>query len=152
MSQCKVECAFPMVISSEFRMRRHRDGDYHEDAPHFTRTTILWSWRKGSLLTGIEVMIRASTKFRPKILCGSHVKSTIGTEIKRSSNRKTLLQHQIQGGIFSDHDRILRMISYFETFSCQSKYKIFDWLYSYLIPRLLEMFVIFKGSCSGLKI
>ena len=31
----KVECAFPMVISSEFRMGRHRDGNHQEDAPHF---------------------------------------------------------------------------------------------------------------------
>ena len=33
---CKVQCAFPMVISPEFRMRQHRDGDHQEGAPHFT--------------------------------------------------------------------------------------------------------------------
>ena len=33
---CKVQCAFPMVISSEFRMRQHWDGDHQKDAPHFT--------------------------------------------------------------------------------------------------------------------
>ena len=26
---------FPLVISSEFRMRQYRDDDHHEDAPHF---------------------------------------------------------------------------------------------------------------------
>ena len=33
---CKVQCAFPMVISSEFRMRQHWNGDHHKDAHHFT--------------------------------------------------------------------------------------------------------------------
>ena len=32
----KVGCIFPLVISSEFRMRQNRDGDHREDAPHFT--------------------------------------------------------------------------------------------------------------------
>ena len=31
----KVGCIFPMVISSEFRMRQHRDDDHRDDAPHF---------------------------------------------------------------------------------------------------------------------
>ena len=31
----KVGCAFPMVISSDFRMGKHRDDDHEEDAPHF---------------------------------------------------------------------------------------------------------------------
>ena len=31
----KVACVFPMVISSEFRMRQCRDDDHREDAPHF---------------------------------------------------------------------------------------------------------------------
>ena len=30
----KVGCAFPMVISSDFRMGKHRDGDHEEDAPY----------------------------------------------------------------------------------------------------------------------
>ena len=30
----KVECVFPMVISSDFRVGQHRDDDYQEDAPH----------------------------------------------------------------------------------------------------------------------
>ena len=34
-SNAKVGCVFPMVISSEFRMRQHRDDDHREDAPHF---------------------------------------------------------------------------------------------------------------------
>ena len=32
----KVGCIFRTVISSEFRMERHRDGGHREDAPHFT--------------------------------------------------------------------------------------------------------------------
>ena len=36
----KVECVFPMVILSEFRMRKCRDDDHKEDAPHFTFTLI----------------------------------------------------------------------------------------------------------------
>ena len=35
-SNAKVECVFPMVISSEFRMRQHRDHDHREDTSHFT--------------------------------------------------------------------------------------------------------------------
>ena len=31
----KVEYVFPMVISTESRMRQHRDDDHQEDAPHF---------------------------------------------------------------------------------------------------------------------
>ena len=31
-----VECIFPMVISSEFRMRQHGDDDHREDTTHFT--------------------------------------------------------------------------------------------------------------------
>ena len=34
-SQNKVECIFPMVISSDFCMRKYRDDDLREDAPHF---------------------------------------------------------------------------------------------------------------------
>ena len=34
--QYKVECVFPMVISSEFSMRQHRNENHQEDAPHFT--------------------------------------------------------------------------------------------------------------------
>ena len=30
----KVGCDFPMVISSEFRMRQYRDDDHREDTPH----------------------------------------------------------------------------------------------------------------------
>ena len=36
----KVECAFSMVITSEFRMGRHRD-DHQEDAPHYSRSLII---------------------------------------------------------------------------------------------------------------
>ena len=32
---CKVGCAFPMVISSDFRMRKHTNDDHKEDAPYF---------------------------------------------------------------------------------------------------------------------
>ena len=32
----KVECVFPMVISSDFRTRQHRDDDHLEHASHFT--------------------------------------------------------------------------------------------------------------------
>ena len=32
----KVRCAFPMVISSEFRMGQYIDDDHREDASHFT--------------------------------------------------------------------------------------------------------------------
>ena len=32
----KVGCVFPMVISSDFRMGKHRDHDREEDAPNFT--------------------------------------------------------------------------------------------------------------------
>ena len=35
---CKVGRAFPVVISSEFRMEQYRDDDHREDAPHFTLT------------------------------------------------------------------------------------------------------------------
>ena len=31
----KAGCVFTMVIWSEFRMRKYRDGDHREDAPHF---------------------------------------------------------------------------------------------------------------------
>ena len=31
----KVPCAFPMVISSDFRVGQHRDDDHEEDAPYF---------------------------------------------------------------------------------------------------------------------
>ena len=33
--QAKVGCAFPMVISSKFRMRQYIDGDHREEAPQF---------------------------------------------------------------------------------------------------------------------
>ena len=32
----KAWCAFPMVISSDFRIGHHRDDDHQADAPHFT--------------------------------------------------------------------------------------------------------------------
>ena len=32
----KVECIFPIVISSEFRIGQYRDDDHREDAPLFT--------------------------------------------------------------------------------------------------------------------
>ena len=32
----KVECVLPMVISTEFRMRQHRNDGHQEDAPHFS--------------------------------------------------------------------------------------------------------------------
>jgi len=31
----KLGCVFPMVISSDFRMGKHRDDDHEEDAPYF---------------------------------------------------------------------------------------------------------------------
>ena len=31
----KVGCVFPMIISSDFYMERHRDDDYKEYTPHF---------------------------------------------------------------------------------------------------------------------
>ena len=34
----KVKCAFLMIISSDFRMGKHRDDDHGEDAPYFTRS------------------------------------------------------------------------------------------------------------------
>ena len=34
-SQNKVGCIFPMVLSLDFRMRRYTDDDLREDAPHF---------------------------------------------------------------------------------------------------------------------
>ena len=34
----KVGSAFPMVISSDLRMGKHRDDDHEEDAPYFTRS------------------------------------------------------------------------------------------------------------------
>ena len=33
----KVGCAFPMVILSDFRMKKHKDDDHEEDAPYFRR-------------------------------------------------------------------------------------------------------------------
>ena len=36
----KVECVIPVVVSSEFRFRQHRDDDYQEDAPHFGNDTL----------------------------------------------------------------------------------------------------------------
>ena len=40
----KVPCAFPMVISSDFRVGQHRDDDHEEDAPYFKKIfkIILW--------------------------------------------------------------------------------------------------------------
>ena len=35
----KVECTFPMVISSDFRMEQHTDDDHHVDALHFLKVT-----------------------------------------------------------------------------------------------------------------
>ena len=32
--ETKVGCAFPMVISSDFRKGKHRDDDHEEDAPY----------------------------------------------------------------------------------------------------------------------
>ena len=46
----KVGSVFPMVISSEFRMRQYIDDDHREDAPHFTvmvtvmLVTNIWGW------------------------------------------------------------------------------------------------------------
>ena len=31
----KVECVFPMVIWSKFRMGQYKDNDHREDTPHF---------------------------------------------------------------------------------------------------------------------
>ena len=41
----KVGCAVPMVISSNFRMVKHRDDDYEEDAPCFT-FQYMFSWNQ----------------------------------------------------------------------------------------------------------
>ena len=35
MNSDKLGCAFPMVISSDFRVGQHRDDDHEEDAPYF---------------------------------------------------------------------------------------------------------------------
>ena len=35
----KVGCAFPMAISSDSRMKQHRDDGHQEDATHFTSFT-----------------------------------------------------------------------------------------------------------------
>ena len=40
-STFKVGCV-EMVIWSELRMRKYRDGDYPEDAPHFTSKNLTW--------------------------------------------------------------------------------------------------------------
>ena len=36
----KVECVYPMIISSEFRMKQYGDDDLREDAPYFK----IWKW------------------------------------------------------------------------------------------------------------
>ena len=38
---CKVECIFPMVILSEFRMRQNKDDGHREDAPHFIKLQLV---------------------------------------------------------------------------------------------------------------
>ena len=35
--EIKVECIFPVVISSEFRMRQHMAGDHQKYAHHFIK-------------------------------------------------------------------------------------------------------------------
>ena len=40
--QIKVGCVFPLAISSEFRLRQYRDGDYRENALHFINFNGLW--------------------------------------------------------------------------------------------------------------
>ena len=37
MNSDKLGCAFPMVISSDFRVGQHRDDDHEEDAPYFSK-------------------------------------------------------------------------------------------------------------------
>ena len=36
-----MECIFPIVISSEFRIGQYRDDDHREDAPTLLRSTFL---------------------------------------------------------------------------------------------------------------
>ena len=37
----KVGCVFPMAISSDFRMEKHRDDEHEEKAPYFTKFEII---------------------------------------------------------------------------------------------------------------
>ena len=41
----KVECIFPMVISSEFRMKHYRHDDHREDTTHFNKGQIIEAQR-----------------------------------------------------------------------------------------------------------
>ena len=36
LSENKVGCIFPMVISPEIQLGQYRDADHQEDTPHFT--------------------------------------------------------------------------------------------------------------------
>ena len=56
----KMGCIFPMVNSSEFRMRQYRDDDHREDAPHFNIIPIL---RLKLWNTPIEVFLYQSLIF-----------------------------------------------------------------------------------------
>ena len=47
----KVGCAFPMVISSDFRMGKHRDDDHEEDAPYFTFYMTIFEYLISHILT-----------------------------------------------------------------------------------------------------
>ena len=43
LAQNKVECVYPIVIWSEFRIGKYRDDDNWEDAPHFRKLTVFES-------------------------------------------------------------------------------------------------------------
>ena len=55
----KVECVFPVVIWSEFRMVQYRDDDHWEDAPHFIIIKTKIFIRKLSLMiVGLDIQCK----------------------------------------------------------------------------------------------
>jgi len=44
MTYYKMGCAFPMVISSDIHMGKHRDDDHEEDAPYFISHILCFIW------------------------------------------------------------------------------------------------------------
>ena len=76
----KVECVFPLVISSEFRMRLHRDGDHQEDAPTLSSPHYSYAEFTMGFLTGFSLEYSA-------IICNRTLKadSTAASGIARRS-------------------------------------------------------------------
>ena len=130
---CKKECVFPVVISSEFRMRRHRDGNHQVDAPYFIcsiRAVFdkkIWNDRKEIYLEANHIKELPKSFFR---LTNLEKVSLECNDLQRITGDFASMEKLLELNLSRNH---LHEIN--DTISCCVKLEIFDLSHNN-IPRL----------------